>query len=318
MRKKMVAFLLTMVFLFSFAVAEEPAELSETTEPAEGEVVPACEVKLLLSSDLVLDENHLLREEFIEMLQLDGDCQGIETAYLDTADRDYDEAGWVNRLRLKEPKKKKEEKEKKEKKKDRKEDKKEKDEEEKKEKKKNYKITYKKRYSVTDGDLDAAFALAADDGFTLEDPEFSAEIDWGYSGMTLSFSLDVDIDLEEDAEFALPQGRDAAEIVAENMPEREKQWAGGNVAGKIADALEVTRPARAKRYSGVEDDNIRVEVWEIRVHGETRYVTEYSIACDSVEEAAGLRDQAMERLDALGILQRKSELKTEMILEGAE
>ena len=57
--------------------------------------------------------------------------------------RDFLNAGWINRIRVKEEKNK-------------------------------YTITYKKRYPVQDDDMEAALAAARDDGFSLYDEQFLA------------------------------------------------------------------------------------------------------------------------------------------------
>lgn len=54
--------------------------------------------------------------------------------------------------------------------------------------KNNYELTYKKRYPVINGDINAALTLANQEGFDKSDDNYEAEIDWGYGKQTLSFS----------------------------------------------------------------------------------------------------------------------------------
>ena len=172
--------------------------------------------------------------------------------------------------------------------------------------KKKYTISYKKRFKVNGEDLEGSLEAAAAAGFPQDDQDFEPEVDWGYRSMTLSFKNETKIKTKKH----LPEGDAAVEIVMENMPSREKRSENCQ--------LEVVGPLKLKRYNGSEDDNIRVEVWEI-AHGEqTWYITEYSIECESVQNAVKQRESAIQMLDALGILLHEDGLKTEMILLGKD
>ena len=117
----------------------------------------ACEIKLLLDSSQVLGADHQLMKSMQKAFQIEDEPMRIEVIYLDTPERDYLKAGWVSRIRVKEGKPR-------------------------------YTITYKMRYPVPEGDVDAALAAARADGLTLKESPYPAEIDWGYSKMTLSFA----------------------------------------------------------------------------------------------------------------------------------
>ena len=91
------------------------------------------EVKLLLDSQKVLGDDHLLKEEWKQAFGITEDYLPIEVMYLDTPEKDFHREGWINRLRLKSGKKKAER-------------------------------TYKKRYPVAGADLAAACEAAKKDG----------------------------------------------------------------------------------------------------------------------------------------------------------
>lgn len=57
-----------------------------------------------------------------------------------------------------------------------------------KENKSDYELTYKKRYPVVNGNIQAALTLANQEGFDASDDNYEAEVDWGYGKQTLSFS----------------------------------------------------------------------------------------------------------------------------------
>ena len=97
------------------------------------------EVKLLLDSQKVLGDDHLLKEEWKQAFGITEDYLPIEVMYLDTPEKDFHREGWINRLRLKSGKKKAER-------------------------------TYKKRYPIAGTDIAAACEAAKKDGFIIPDP----------------------------------------------------------------------------------------------------------------------------------------------------
>ena len=280
MRNRMIVLLFAILTAVSFSACKN-ASVSSAASPQAFD--PPCEIKLLLDNDLVMDQDQCLLESIVQKLSLDADYEEYEAAFLDTADRAYLNAGWVNRLRKKAGKKK-------------------------------YTIDYKKRVSVSNSDLESALAAAEADGVSLGSGAFEAEVDWGYSQMTLSLSCDVDIKQKGKKSVPFPEDSEAVKIVKENMPAAEKTGKGVESAA----GLEVVGPVKMKRYSGSEDDSIRVEIWAIPYNEETWYITEYSIECESMQEAQKRRDNVIRTLDEMGILKHEDGLKTTMILLGPD
>ncbi len=245
---------------------------------------PACEIKLLLDSSLVLDETQLLRESVRERFQTGDEYEVIGAVYLDTPARDYLNAGWVNRIRVKEGKNR-------------------------------YTITCKKRYPVPDGDLEAALQTAREDGFSLLDAQFPAEIDWGYAKMTLSFSADMNVKTKETPDIRLLERGQAVQMLADKMPSEMKNWGAEGWGTGHTDQIRIAGPVEFLRYSGTLDgQSIRIEIWPIPGAEGTKTIVEFSSECENVEEAAGLRDGFIAILDEMGILLHEDALKTELIL----
>ena len=125
------------------------------------------EVKFLLDPEQVLDEEHHLKKEWEQAFGITEEFVPYEVVYMETPEQDFRQEGWYNRFRRKSGKKKVER-------------------------------TFKKRYSVADGDIAAAYETAKKDGFLIPDKDagkdaadgFEAQIDWGYDQMTLSFSYE--------------------------------------------------------------------------------------------------------------------------------
>lgn len=250
------------------------------------EIIPVCEIKLLLDSDSMLDEEHRLREEWREEFQTGEGYQTISAVYLDTPEKDYLSAGWVNRIRVKEGKPK-------------------------------YTITYKKRYPVENDDIEAAFDAARSDGFSLYDNQFPAEIDWGYSQMTLSFSADADVKTAEIPDINFLEPTDAAQMFAERMPSEENDWESAGWGKEMTDRIRIAGPVHFLRYSGsIDGQSIRIEIWPVPADGETEYIVEFSAEGKTLKEAAVLRQRFIAQLDETGILLHRDALKTDLILNG--
>ena len=245
-----------------------------------------CEIKLLLDSDRVLGEDHGLTESMLKTFQIEDAPRRIEVIYLDTQERDYLKAGWISRIRVKAGKPR-------------------------------YTITYKMRYPVRDADVDAALAAAGADGLTLRDCPYPAEIDWGYSKMTLSFSANAEVKTEKTPDLSLLSADKAVRMALENLPSEVKDQETDGREDEFIKNIQVVGPVRFLRYEGaLGKQSVRIEVWPIPSEtGEIRYTAELSRACKNLMEAAEIRIKLVEKLDKMGILIHGDNLKTQMILK---
>ena len=247
----------------------------------------ACEIKFLLDSSMVLGEDHLLTEDMLERFQMEDEPRRIDVIYLDTPERDYLKAGWISRIRVKEGKSR-------------------------------YTLTYKMRYPVKDGDVDAALDAARADGLTLKQGLYPAEIDWGYSKMTLSFAANVDVRTEEVPDLSLLTPGKALQMAVDNLPPEVKNRDADSAVSEKE--IQVVGPVRFLRYEGaLGKQSVRIEVWPIPSEtGEICYTAELSRACKNLMEAAKIRIKLVEKLEKMGILIRADNLKTQMILKPAK
>ena len=246
----------------------------------------ACEIKLLLDSDRVLGEDHQLTESMLKTFHMEDAPRSIEVIYLDTPERDYLKAGWVSRIRVKEGKPK-------------------------------YTITYKMRYPVRDSDVDAALAVASADGLTLRESPYPAEIDWGYSKMTLSFAANAEAKTEKVPDLSLLTPDQAVQMAVQYLPSAVKAQASDGLGNEKYKDIQVVGPVQFLRYEGaLGKQNVRIEVWPMSSEeGGIRYTAELSRACKSLMEAAEIRLKLIEKLDKMGILIHGDNLKTQMILK---
>ncbi len=262
---------------------------------AEEQAKVSMEVKFLLNSDKVLNEDHLLNDETIAFFGFENeDYRQLDVVYLETAEKDFFTEGWINRLRLKEGKTK-------------------------------FERTYKKRYPLTETGADAiqkGLEQAAADGLDVTSGNFSAEVDWGYSNMTLSITH------EDDAKHPsittidqFDKDRDAAiEFFGNAMPEEEDNWKGVTSWGTTT--LEKTLmvgpvPFTRIRGSWEEIPEVTIEICPIpdSETGETTYITELAFKTDDYEEAAANKERLTKILDEKGILEHRDALKASTILD---
>ena len=268
--KKLVALLLTVVLSLALLAPALAANME----------IDGVEVKYLLDPEKVLGEDNQLTDEALSLLGWTGKVKNRGMQFLDTAEKAYNEAGWSNRVRIKQG-----------------------DDE--------YDITFKKRYTVENGDIEAALTLAAQDGFVDGLEDFEAELDWGFNKLTLSISYEESVDKVGYGDTELPNAADSIAYVKANMPAEVKA-----VAADIEKAI-VCGPVYYPRYTGeLAGMELDIEICPITnaKTGETEYVCEVAFSTDTYQEAVGKRDEIMKILKDAGVLLEQDGLKTNKIL----
>ena len=250
----------------------------------------AYEIHLLLNSDLILDENHLLTQEYLDLFDARNTYKTFSLAYYETKERDFFEEGWINRIRLKY----------------------EEDDEN------DFKLTYKKRYPIQDKDLLSAIFLSQNEGFNLLDGSWEPEIDWGYTGMTLSLSSETSIPADTEETIADLHPEEGFSMMAENMPVEEQNWKDDGWGTLTFESAEMAGPIFFNRYKGnYLDRSVTVEIWEIHDERDdtVHYLSELSFKADDYLDASSCRKMMMDALLDLGILLKVDSLKTQQMLD---
>ena len=85
------------IFLFTVILT---AIVAPQTVQAATNMVPTYEVKFLLDSDQVLNKEHLLKKEYRNYFNADSDYLTMGMLYLDTDTQDFNNEGWINRIRF--------------------------------------------------------------------------------------------------------------------------------------------------------------------------------------------------------------------------
>lgn len=253
---------------------------------AKENMVPNYEMKFLLDSEQVLNENYELNSEYRDFFNTDKKYDTVGVLYLETEDYDFSNEGWYNRIRIEEDSDK-------------------------------FDLTYKKRYSIENGDIDAALTKANEEGFDISDTNYEAQVDWGYNKMTLSLSNKKEESNKNYDDMELPGRKDAIEIIKDNMPGKE-DWKENNWGKNLIDDAKKCGPVYYYKYEGeVEDITVDLEIWPVYTEStdSTEYITEVSFKEDDYNMASENRDKVMNALENKGILKHEDSLKTQKILD---
>ncbi|WP_375373901.1 hypothetical protein [Paenibacillus sp. S150] len=253
---------------------------------AAANAVPAYEVKFLGNPDTVLNSDGTPRSNVLETLGLASSPQAIRVEYFDTNLLELNNAGWDVRFRKKADKS-------------------------------DYELTYKKRYPVVNGDIQAALTLANKEGFDASDDNYEAEIDWGYSKQTLSFSNTKKVSTKT-AGAVLPPEQEALELLLDKLPGKLKNWSSSNWGKQKLTASRAHGPLTFERYEGTwNGQELTLEVWPVRDGAGTgiQNIVEISFKTASISTASGVRSELMSLLKAKGWLIPEDGLKTQLILE---
>ncbi|MCG7379169.1 CYTH domain-containing protein [Paenibacillus sp. ACRSA] len=254
---------------------------------AAANAVPAYEVKFLAKPDLVLNADGTPRTEVVQTLGLDSTPTAIQTEYFDTHALELNEEGWNVRFRKKEDKN-------------------------------NYELTYKKRYPIINGDVNAALTLANQEGFDSSDDNYEAEIDWGYGKQTLSFSNTKKVDSPKNSGINLPSDQEALKMLLDKLPGKLNKWSSSNWGKQKLTDSRVYGPVTFQRYKGTwNGQEMSLEVWPIRDAAGTgvENIVEVSFKTDNASTVSDLRNQLMQVLENKQWLLPADGLKTQLILE---
>ncbi|WP_226000728.1 hypothetical protein [Paenibacillus sp. BJ-4] len=252
---------------------------------AAANATPSYEVKMLLDTAQVLNADGSLKSSIVHEFQISDEVQRLSVEYFDTDQLQLNGEGWNVRFRKKEDKK-------------------------------NYELTYKKRYTVTNGDIEAALSQANKEGFDASDDNYEAEVDWGYSKQTLSFSNDKKTSASKG--LTLPSPDQALKQLLDHLPGKLQNWKDSNCGKKTLADSRVRGPVQVSKYEGsFQGLDTDVEIWPIRsASGSgTDTIIEISFKTSDYSAAASNRTQLINLLQSKGWLVPADSLKTNLVLE---
>ncbi len=258
----------------------------QRAEAASSVMVPGYEVKLLLSPSATLGGDGKPSAALASAFGL-GSAQSIGVEYFDTSSLDLNAKGWDVRFRKKADKS-------------------------------NFEISYKKRYPIVNGNINAALEQARQEGFTSADDNYEAEIDWNYSKQTLSISTEKKKSASGYSGTALPAESKALGMAVDEIPGKLDNWSATGWGKKTLSASRAHGPVAVSKYAGVFNGlETDVEIWPIRSSSGTgtETIVEVSFKTDDAAEAAAERDKLIAFLQGKGWLTPQDSLKTQLILE---
>ena len=179
-------------------------------------------------------------------------------------------------------------------------------------------LSYKRRYRIEPGRLADVLATAAADGFHASESDYDAQVEWGFSRETLSFTRKKEFKANGAGELELPDAEKSAALAVREIPgklDRAKQsgWARGVLAKP-----HLYGPVLGKRWAGDwQGPTLAFEVWLVRTKTGPGYqpVVELSFKEKTQANANGFRNKLMEFVRDQGWLLEEDVLKTAMILD---
>ncbi|AKU18724.1 hypothetical protein VV02_07315 [Luteipulveratus mongoliensis] len=182
---------------------------------------------------------------------------------------------------------------------------------------KDFEETFKKRYAVSGGNIDAALTQANGEGFDSSDTNYDAEVDWGYSKQTLSFSNEKGHSDSGYSGTSMPSEATGRGWLVAEIPGKLDDWGSGGWGGDTLSASRAHGPVTSTVWKGTwKGVETEVEVLPIKNASGTgtENVVELSFKTDDYSTASSLRGQAISTSDAPGWLLHTDILKTNLIL----
>ncbi|MEV7085107.1 hypothetical protein AB0O07_04270 [Streptomyces sp. NPDC093085] len=253
---------------------------------AKSNAVPTYEVKINLTA-AALDASHAPTAAVRSAFGISGSAAARSYAYFDTDARAVDGVGWSVRLRHKSGS--------------------------------SFEETYKKRFPVTGGDIDAALTQANAAGFDSGDTNYKAEVDWGYGKQTLSFSVEKSHGASGYSGTTMPPNATGLGWLVDDIPGKLDNWGADKWGSGVLKAARGHGPVTSQVWSGAwgASDDASVEVVPVVGAGGsgTEYVVELSFKTDKYADAARLHSDAIAVAESNGWLYRGDILKTQLILD---
>ncbi|KAK0735156.1 hypothetical protein B0T26DRAFT_737580 [Lasiosphaeria miniovina] len=250
-------------------------------------MVPDYEVKLLLNPTAVLGSDNKLTSAVRSAFGMPTSVTKMNVQFLDKSSKEIYNAGWSPRIRKIEGAS-------------------------------DFELTYKKRYNITGGDIDAALTTANAEGFDVGDTGYDAQVEWGYTKQTLSISRQKTGSGSGYSGMDLPGTSNSRDMLIDEAPDKFDDWLFNNWGTGALAVARTFGPVLAKRsvgsWSGLE---LYIEVWPIRDAAGTgiEYVVEASFKTGSRTTASAKHDSLIAYLQGQGWFLAQDSLKTQLIMD---
>ncbi|KFY13276.1 hypothetical protein V491_06459 [Pseudogymnoascus sp. VKM F-3775] len=204
-----------------------------TAQPASN-MVPNYEVKLLMDPTVILDLNNKLKRTVLETFTVATTVTKMNVQFLDANDKILYNMGWSPRIRKVQGKA-------------------------------DFELTYKKRYKIVNGDIDAALTAANKDTFDSTTTTYEAQVDWGYKNQTLSINRDESYSDSGKNAIELPSEKHSRKMLIEKAPDKFNDSVGKDWGTDKLKKSRIYGPVLAERYTGTwSGEELNIEVWPIK------------------------------------------------------
>jgi len=272
---------------FSSLVTATATVIFASMVQAASNMVPDYEVKLLLDPAKVLGSDHKLTPSVLSTFAMPTTVTKMNVQFLDTSIEEIYNTGWSPRLRKIEGVA-------------------------------DFEVTYKKRYAITGGDIDAALTTANNEGFDSDTTKYDAQIEWGYRKQTLSISRKKTASGSGYRGMDLPGTSRSRTFMIEDASDRFDDWLFNDWGTGALAVSRIFGPVLAKRSIGTWSGlKLYIEVWPIiDVAGTgTEYIVEASFKTTSRTTASSKHDGLINFLQDKGWFLAQDSLKTQLIME---
>ncbi|KAF5227572.1 hypothetical protein FANTH_14735 [Fusarium anthophilum] len=250
-------------------------------------MTPDYEVKLLLKPDAVLNSDNELTSTVLAAFDIRPGVIKQTIQFLDTDGKDLYTIGWSARVR-------------------------------KTENEDGLELTYKKRYTITYNNIDAALNEANGNGFNASERKYDAQVEWGYEKKTLSISRKKSVDSITRG-MDLPDKMSSRSTLIEEAPDKFDNWGGHNKWGTgMLARSRIFGPVHSKRHVGKwEGTKVFLEIWPLRNSDGTgyEYIVEASLKTETHMDASEKHISLISYLKGEGWFLNQDSLKTQLIME---
>ncbi|MFC5470985.1 hypothetical protein ACFPPD_20050 [Cohnella suwonensis] len=254
---------------------------------AASNMVPDYEVKLMMNPSAVLGSDFKLTSTVLNAFSMPTTVTKLNVAFLDTNAKDIYGNGWSPRIR-------------------------------KIENENDFELTYKKRYPITNGDINAALTQANSEGFDSSDTNYSAQVEWGYQNKTLSITRKKSGSKSGYSGMDLPSISDARSLMINNAPDKFNDWLYSDWGTTKLQSSRYFGPVLAKRSTGTWSGmTLDIEVWPIKNAASTgtEYIVEASFKTTSQSTASTKQAELIGFLQSKGWFLAQDSLKTQLIMD---
>jgi hypothetical protein len=152
-------------------------------------------------------------------------------------------------------------------------------------------------------------------GWDITDDNYEAQVEWGYSKLTLSFSLKKDIGANGLGDTDLPKTKDSRSMLIDDAPGKFEHWSYNNWGTDKLAASRIYGPVLAKRSTGTWNGfKLYVEVWPIKSGSSTQYIVEASFKTADRNTASTQKANLQAFIQSKGWFLAQDSLKTSLIM----